>query len=93
MGMVYCWVRCNLAMEKMIIKAQCRRCGKLNRYEEKDWFGRENTICTRCHKPLTITSGFIYDSMEKEEFEEFMKICGMKKTINNQQLLQGISKC
>lgn len=61
----------------MIIIQKCNRCGAKNRYEKGEYKGREFTNCKECRQPLTICNGYVLGSMDKKEYKQFMKICGI----------------
>ena len=51
-------------MEEEVIKQRCSNCGKDNEYTQKEWKGRENTLCKYCGHSLSVCGGFIEDLEE-----------------------------
>jgi|GEM_PF-3804723 len=49
----------------MITKQVCSNCGKTNVYTEKEWKGRENTLCKHCGHSLTVCF-WIYSLMKQK---------------------------
>jgi DNA-directed RNA polymerase subunit RPC12/RpoP len=50
----------------MVIKSKCSNCGKENEYSNKEWEGRELTLCNHCGHTLTVCGWFVVMMQKKK---------------------------